>query len=147
MKIRGVKYGQSPQKVKHVRAFIGLSSNYRKFARLLHALTKKGRRFDLTKECWAAFRTLKQISTEVPILALLRYAKSSEIRLLHEKLEIFGRLQLTYPQFETHYINGYCDLEETRKVQKSEQRRVVRQMVITFIYAGCTFRTQIPRAA
>ena len=40
---------------------------------------------------------------------------------MHERLERLGRPQLTATT-ETYYIKGYYDLEETIKVQKSEQR-------------------------
>lgn len=76
-KVVAVRDWPTPTKVKEVRAFIGLSSYYRKFvpdlariARPLHALTKKGAKFLWTDGCEAAFRQLKRRLTEAPVLAL-----------------------------------------------------------------------------
>ena len=76
-KIEAVESWPTPQKLKEVRAFLGLCSYYRKFvsdfaliARPLHALTKKETRFCWSEECDAAFVRLKQKLIEAPILAL-----------------------------------------------------------------------------
>ncbi len=68
-----------PEKLRDVRAFLGLCSYYRKFIRNfscvaapLFALTKKGHNFEWNKECQAAFGQLKTLLTTVPVLALPR---------------------------------------------------------------------------
>jgi len=65
-KITAVKDWPVPQNLRQCRAFIGLCQYYRRFvpnfsgiASPLHALTKKGARFEWTAECQSAFDQLK----------------------------------------------------------------------------------------
>lgn len=76
-KVQAVRDWPVPRKLRDVRAFIGLCSYYRKFvpnfaqvARPLHALTKKGIKFEWSSQCEEAFQTLKERLTKAPILAL-----------------------------------------------------------------------------
>lgn len=64
-----------PQRIKHVRAYLGLTGYYRKhcpnyalIARPLYRLLKKDQPFVWTDECQAAFDKLKDILTNPPIL-------------------------------------------------------------------------------
>jgi transposase InsO family protein len=66
-----------PRCLRDVRAFIGISSYYRKYingyartAAPLTALLSKGRAFEWTQECQHAFDELKRALTNPPILAL-----------------------------------------------------------------------------
>jgi len=66
-KITAVKDWPVPQNLRQCRAFIGLCQYYRRFvpnfsriASPLHALTKKGARFEWTAECQSAFDQLKE---------------------------------------------------------------------------------------
>ena len=65
-----------PLNITEVRSFVGFCSYYRRFipnfaqkAVPLHKLAEKGRQFQWTKECAAAFNTLKRGITMVPVLA------------------------------------------------------------------------------
>jgi transposase InsO family protein len=76
-KIRVVEEWPTPASLREVRSFVGLCAYYRRFvpdfaeiARPLHALTKKGVRFQWTAECESAFIELKRRLTATPILAL-----------------------------------------------------------------------------
>src|SRR6218665_3734178 len=46
------------------------------------------------------------------------------------KIRKIGEASADIAATETYYIKGYCDLEETIKVQISKQRRAVRKMLI-----------------
>lgn len=76
-KTAAVERWPTPTTVKQVRQFVGLIGYYRKtipeFAKLakpLHTLTEKGRRFQWTEECDAAFTALKRALVTSPVLAL-----------------------------------------------------------------------------
>jgi hypothetical protein len=78
-KIEAVQQWTQPNRLRHVRSFLGLCSYYRRFvpdfstiAAPLHALTQKGRAFVWTAECQTAFDELKRRLTESPVLALPR---------------------------------------------------------------------------
>ena len=78
-KITAVKDWPVPQNLRQCRAFIGLCQYYRRFvpnfsgiASPLHALTKKGARFEWTAECQSAFDQLKEILVGADVLALPR---------------------------------------------------------------------------
>lgn len=65
-KINDIKNWARPHNVKEVRSFLGMVGYYRKFvrhfgviSRTLIDLLKKGRVFQWTSECEAAFQTLK----------------------------------------------------------------------------------------
>lgn len=66
-----------PRNLKELRSFLGLCSYYRKYVRdfartaePLHALTRKGRRYEWTEECHQAFEQLQRDLHETPTLAL-----------------------------------------------------------------------------
>ena len=66
----------TPLNIKGIRQFVGLASYYRRFianfariAHPLHALTRKGVRFEWTPQCQEAFSTQKQTLTTPPVLA------------------------------------------------------------------------------
>ena len=75
-KLSAVRNYAQPTDLKSLRAFLGLTSYYRKFiphfsrvASPLHALTHKDVPYDWSAECQQAFQTLKQLLMEAPILA------------------------------------------------------------------------------
>lgn len=75
-KTESVMNWPTPKNVKHVRAFLGLCSYYRRYvrkfseiARPLHKLTEANRKFEWTDECQVSFDTLKQALTNAPILS------------------------------------------------------------------------------
>ena len=66
-----------PRTVRESRAFVGLCQYYRRFvpkfsdiAAPLHALTKKGARFDWTHQCQEAFEKLKSALVSADVLTL-----------------------------------------------------------------------------
>ena len=74
-KAESIRNAARPTNISELRSFIGLVSYYRKFikdfaniARCLHALTKKGMKWEWTEECDHAFHTLKQKLVSAPIL-------------------------------------------------------------------------------
>ena len=76
-KVKDVVEWPVPQKLRDVRAFLGLCSYYRRFvkdfstvAAPLFALTKKGRMFVWDEVCQETFDRLKTALTTAPILAL-----------------------------------------------------------------------------
>ena len=76
-KIKAVQEWPVPKNIHEVRAFVGLTSYYRKFIAQystvcapLHALTSKFAKFEWTKKCDEAFTRLKELLTTAPILAL-----------------------------------------------------------------------------
>ena len=76
-KVKDVVEWPVPQKLRDVRAFLGLCSYYRRFVRdfstvaaPLFALTKKGRTFTWDEQCQETFDRLKAALTSAPILAL-----------------------------------------------------------------------------
>ena len=78
-KISAITNWPTPQNLRQCRAFVGLCQYYRKFvpnfsniAAPLHALTKKGARFDWSPECQSAFDKLKNSLSSAGVLALPR---------------------------------------------------------------------------
>ena len=74
-KIESIVEWPIPRTVRDVRSFLGLCSYYRRFvknfatiAKPLHSLTEKGVPFDWSGECENAFKQLKRVLTEAPIL-------------------------------------------------------------------------------
>ena len=78
-KIDAVKEWPIPRNIHEVRSFLGLCSYYRRFvagfadlATPLHALTRKGARFEWGPACQQAFEILKERLTTAPILGTPR---------------------------------------------------------------------------
>ena len=76
-KIAAIRDWPTPKNLRQSRAFVGLCQYYRRFvsgfseiAAPLHALTKKGARFEWTNECQQAFDQLKHALSTAPVLAL-----------------------------------------------------------------------------
>jgi len=76
-KIEAIQHWPVPTTLRQSRAFVGLCQYYRRFvpnfseiAAPLHALTKKGARFDWTPQCQSAFEQLKRCLTSADVLAL-----------------------------------------------------------------------------
>ena len=76
-KIEAIQEWPVPTNLRQSRAFIGLCQYYRRFvlnfsgiAAPLHALNKKGARFDWTPQCQSAFEQLKRCLTSTDVLAL-----------------------------------------------------------------------------
>ena len=76
-KIAAVRDWPVPQNLRQSRAFVGLCQYYRRFvpnfsgiAAPLHALTKKGARFEWTPACQQAFDQLKEALISADVLAL-----------------------------------------------------------------------------
>ena len=74
--VEAVREFATPQDLKRLRQFLGLSSYYRRFVRgfsktaqPLNRLTRKGVEFVWTPECQTAFETLKQMLITAPVLA------------------------------------------------------------------------------
>lgn len=74
--VDAVREFATPQDLKRLRQFLGLSSYYRRFvqgfskiAQPLNRLTRKGAEFVWTSECQNAFETLKQRLITAPVLA------------------------------------------------------------------------------
>ena len=76
-KISAIRDWPVPTNLRQSRAFVGICQYYRRFvpnfselAAPLHALTKKGARFEWTPQCQAAFEQLKQALLSADVLAL-----------------------------------------------------------------------------
>jgi transposase InsO family protein len=76
-KVQAVTEWPVPSCVKDVRAFLGLTSYYRRFvqdyatiAAPLNALTRKNQRFEWSQKAQVAFEVLKEAMTSTPILAM-----------------------------------------------------------------------------
>jgi len=76
-KIEAIQDWPVPTNLRQSRAFVGLCQYYRRFvpnfseiAAPLHALTKKGARFDWSPQCQSAFEKLKYCLTSADVLAL-----------------------------------------------------------------------------
>ena len=63
-----------------------------------------------------------------------KFPLSSQVSFITWQIRKIGEASADTATTETYYIQGYYNLEETIKAQISEQRRVVRQMLIMFIY-------------
>ena len=81
-KLEAIRNYPVPQKVTHVRAFLGLSGFYRRFiskysiiAKPLYHLTKKDVQFKWTTECQEAFDTLKTALSRESVLAFPDFNK------------------------------------------------------------------------
>ena len=77
--VESVEKWKTPTSVKEVQQFLGLCNYYRRFinkfsdkATCLTELTKKGVKFEWTKECEDSFNTLKETLCSAPILAYPR---------------------------------------------------------------------------
>ena len=75
-KTQAVREWPRPESLHEVRSFLGFCSYYRRFipkfaeiSKPLHKLTEKNQKFLWTKECNAAFETLKEKMVSSPILA------------------------------------------------------------------------------
>ena len=76
-KTSAIENWPTPTTVRQSRAFVGLCQYYRRFvpnfsdiAAPLHALTKKGARFEWTPQCSASFQQLKSALVSADVLAL-----------------------------------------------------------------------------
>ena len=76
-KTRLIEEWPQPRNLKELRSFVGLCSYYRRYvsdfakiAEPLHALTRKGVKFEWTTKCSTAFEKLKQSLIDAPILSL-----------------------------------------------------------------------------
>ena len=81
-KITAVKEFPRPVDLKSLRAFLGLTSYYRRFvprfsavAQPLYNLTKKDALFEWTVECEEAFQRLKDLLTKAPVLAYPQFGQ------------------------------------------------------------------------
>ena len=75
-KVSAVRDFPTPTDLKALRSFLGLAAYYRRFVPLfstvagpLHGLTRKGVDFVWSESCEEAFRTLKRLLTQAPVLA------------------------------------------------------------------------------
>ena len=76
-KVEAVLSWPTPRNLKEVRGFVGLCSYYRifvqdfaKHAEPLHALTRKGARWNWDDQCQKAFEVMKHKLTSAPVMAL-----------------------------------------------------------------------------
>ena len=81
--VEAVQEFATPQDLRRLRQFLGLSSYYRRFvpgfsqiAQPLNNLTRKGVEFCWTDECQRAFTTLKQKLTTAPVLTYPSFSKA-----------------------------------------------------------------------
>ena len=81
-KVTAVAEFPPPKDLRALRAFLGLTSYYRRFvpcfsaiAQPLYALTRKDTQFNWSAECETAFDHLKMILTKAPILAYPRFGE------------------------------------------------------------------------
>ena len=81
-KTQAVREWPKPESLHEVRSFLGFCSYYRRFipkfaeiSKSLHKLTEKNQKFLWTKECNAAFETLKEKMVSSPILAHTDFTK------------------------------------------------------------------------
>uniref|UniRef100_A0A3P9LNX3 ribonuclease H n=1 Tax=Oryzias latipes TaxID=8090 RepID=A0A3P9LNX3_ORYLA len=75
-KVAAVRDWPTPSNTSELRSFLGLASYYRRFvkdfatiANTLHRLTDKGKRFEWSEGCAAAFQRLKSALADAPVLA------------------------------------------------------------------------------
>jgi len=75
-KVQDVLNWKPPRTVHDIRSFLGLAGYYRRFipdfSKIAQPMTKllhKDVKYDWTQKCEEAFRTLKQLLTEAPVLA------------------------------------------------------------------------------
>ena len=75
-KVKSIQEWPTPTNISELRSFIGLCSYLRRFipefskiCKPLHTLTEKGRKFEWTEKCEAAFKALKQALISAPVLA------------------------------------------------------------------------------
>jgi hypothetical protein len=87
-KMREIRYGPSPRSVFEVRSFHGFARFYRKFiknfnsicALILDTLKKEDKYFNWIEEAEKGFRVLKEKITEQPILVLLDFKKTFQVK-------------------------------------------------------------------
>ena len=87
-KVRAIKEWLSPRSIFEVRSFHGLASFYRKFIRnfsgicapIMDTVKKKHKSFNWIEEAEKSFIVLKKKITEQPILVLLDFGKTFQVR-------------------------------------------------------------------
>jgi hypothetical protein len=87
-KVRAIKEWPSPRSIFEVRSFHGLTSFYRKFIRnfsgirtpIMNTVKKKHKSFNWTEEVGKILRVLKKKIIEQPILVLLDFGKTLQLR-------------------------------------------------------------------
>ena len=85
-KVESVKNWPVPRNVKDVQAFLGFTNFYQRFieeiskiCKPLTDLTQKAKMFEWTSQCEEAFRRLKTMLTEGPILAHFDFMRSTRV--------------------------------------------------------------------
>ena len=86
VKVESVKSWPVPRIVKDIQAFLGFANFYRRFiegfskiCKPLTDLTQKDKTFEWTSQCEDAFRRLKSMFTEGPILAHFDFMRSTQL--------------------------------------------------------------------
>jgi hypothetical protein len=87
-KIRAIRYWPSPKSVFEVQSFHGLASFYRKFiknfseicAPMMDTVKKRHKYFHWTEEAEKSFKLLKEKITGQPVLVLLDFSKTFQVR-------------------------------------------------------------------
>jgi hypothetical protein len=87
-KVKEIKEWLSPRSMFEVRSFHGLARFYRKFIRdfsgicasMMDTMKKKHKSFKWTKEAKKSFNILKEKITERPIMVLLNFEKTFQVR-------------------------------------------------------------------
>lgn len=130
-KVKVIQEWDAPTKVPQLRSFLGLVNYYQRFikgysarASLLTDLLKKNKTWEWDEMCQQAFRDLKKVVTEEPVLALSDHTKVFEV---HTEASYFaiGRvlMQDRHPiAFESHKLN---DTEKRYTVQEKEMIAIV----------------------
>ena len=85
-KVESVRNWPTPRNVKDIQAFLGFANFYRRFiegfskiCKPMTDLTQKERVFEWTPQCEDAFRRIKTMFTEGPILAHFDYMRSTRV--------------------------------------------------------------------
>ncbi|KAK3012455.1 hypothetical protein RJ639_010378 [Escallonia herrerae] len=130
-KVKAIKEWEAPTKVSELRSFLGLANYYRRFikgysakAAPLTDLLKKGKAWEWSKRYQTAFKGLKEVVTEEPVLALPDHTKVFELQTDASDFAIGGVLmQEGHPiAFESRKLN---DTEQRYTVQEKEMTAVV----------------------
>jgi hypothetical protein len=87
-KVKAIREWSSPRSIFEVRSFHGLASFYRKFirnfseigAQMMDTVKKRHKSFKWTEEAEKSFNILKEKITEQPILVLLDFGKTFQVR-------------------------------------------------------------------
>ncbi len=129
-KIAAILEWEPPTKVTDLRSFLGLANYYRRFIQGYSSITvpltdllKKGRAWEWTDRCQAAFNRLKRAVTEEPVLVLPDFGKPFEVETDASDFAIGGVLMQ----------EGHPVAFESRKLNNAERRYTVQEKEMTAV--------------